>query len=155
MKKESRGFTLIEILIAIAIVAILVTFMMPNFIGIRIRARDTRRKSDLSQIQKALELYKSDQNPPAYPATGFFNSALCGICWSSTANCGGNIYMRNVPCDPQSAAPTPYIFTRDPDDSLKYSLSACLENASDPDEDPVTISECSGQSKKSYTVNEP
>ena len=77
MNQESRiknlnrenGFTLIEILIAIAIVAILVSFMMPNFVGIRTRARDTRRKSDLSQIQKALELYKSDQNPPAYPAT--------------------------------------------------------------------------------------
>src|SRR3989338_8407272 len=102
-----KGFTLIEILIVVSIIAILITFLVPNFVGIRTRARDTRRKSDLSQIQKALELYKSDQNPPAYPATGFFDSALCGSCWSS-GDCSGNsnIYMRKVPCDPLSAVPT-------------------------------------------------
>ena len=70
-KLKPNGFTLIEILVVVAIVGILVTIVVSNFVGIRINARDARRKAELAQIQKALELYKSDQSPQAYPATGF------------------------------------------------------------------------------------
>ena len=55
-----KGFTLVELLIVVAIIGILSTLLMANFIGVRQRARDAQRKADLRQIQSALELYRSD-----------------------------------------------------------------------------------------------
>lgn len=152
--KKTSGFTLIELLVVIAIIAFVMTVMFPNFSGARQRARDTNRKSDLSQIQKALELYKLDQNPPVYPTTGAFGSGLCKQCWSSGANCTGNVYMKQVPCDPGSTGPTPYVYARNASDTLKYTIVACLENPVDPDKDVTAAPGCS-VSKTSYTVSEP
>src|SRR3989344_6888197 len=64
------GFTLIELLVVIAVIAMVIVVIFPNFMGIRQRARDTGRKSDLAQLQKALEIYKQDQNPQTCPTTG-------------------------------------------------------------------------------------
>lgn len=154
MKKNEEGFTLIELLVVIGIITMITALLFPNFMGARQRARDAQRKNDLSQIQKAVELFKLDQKPQVYPTTGAFPASLCGQCWSSAADCGGNIYMRKFPCDPGSSAPTPYIFTRDTD-TLKYALSACLENAADSDADVTPIPSCSGSANTSYTIHEP
>ena len=148
----NRGFTLIEILIAVAIVAVLIGFIVPNFLGIRIRARDTKRKSDLSQLQKAMELFRSDRDLPAYPDDTFMNG-LCNKCWTQNADCGGNIYMKKLPCDPQTQ--NQYIYVRNPGDSLRYDISACLENQNDPDRDTESISQCDDQGMVSYTLTEP
>jgi len=152
--KNEDGFTLIELLVVIGIITMITALLFPNFMGARQRARDAQRKSDLSQIQKAMELFKLDQKPPVYPTTGAFPASLCGQCWSSAADCGGNIYMHKFPCDPGSSVPTPYIYARDTD-TLKYTLSACLENAADPDADVTPIPSCSGGANTSYTVHEP
>lgn len=154
---ENKGFTLIELLVVIGVVAFLMTVMFPNFMAARQRARDAQRKSDLVQMQRALEFYKSDQSPQAYPSTassGYFDINLCNQCWSSSANCGGNLYMRKAPCDQGGAVPTPYIYSRDATDELKYDLSACLENVVDPDKDTTANSKC-GAGGASYTVHEP
>ncbi|PIU36636.1 prepilin-type cleavage/methylation domain-containing protein, partial [Candidatus Roizmanbacteria bacterium CG07_land_8_20_14_0_80_34_15] len=58
-----HGFTLIELLVVIAIIGSLSALFLPNFMAARERARDTQRKSDLRQIQKALEMHKQDQSP--------------------------------------------------------------------------------------------
>lgn len=151
---EKKGFTLIELLVVVAVMAFLMTLFFPNFMSARERARDTQRKSDLKQIQSALELYKSDQNPVAYPtdASGYFPAGLCSQCWSSAADCGGNIYMRKMPCDPANLNPTPYVYTRN--DTIRYTLSACLENPVDPDKDITGVPAC-GTDGTSYTVHEP
>lgn len=155
MKQKNliQGFTLIELLIAIAIVSVIMAVLFPNFMGFRQRARDTQRKSDLEQMRKAVELYKLDRNPPAYPAA--LPTGICGQCWSSLVGCGGNIYMRKFPCDPASTAPTPYIYNIGASDNLIYTLSACLENAADPDRDPTPVPGCSSWTAVSYTVHEP
>ncbi len=149
---NDSGFTLVELLVVISILAMVTTLLFPNFMGARQRARDAQRKSDLLQIQKALELYKMDQNPPVYPTTGAFGSSLCNQCWSSNPNCTGNVYMRKFPCDPGSTVPSPYIYTRS--SALTYTFSACLENAADTEKDPTTIPACSA-TNASYTIHEP
>lgn len=151
---KNSGFTLIELLVVIAIITMVIALMFPNFMGARQRARDTQRKSDLSQVQKAMELYKIDQKPQIYPTTGAFPASLCNQCWSSGGSCTGNVYMRKFPCDPGSTAPTPYIYTRNATDTLRYDLSTCLENAADPDKDLTPVPGCS-ISNTSYTIHEP
>ena len=110
--KTENGFTLVEILVAIAIVAVVIVVVFPNLVSIRQNARDTRRKSDLRQIREALELYKSDQSPLLYPDDGFLD-AMCNLCWSSDVNCSGSIYMKKVPCDPSDPDNSAYFYSRD------------------------------------------
>lgn len=150
--QQISGFTLVELLVVIGIITLVMVAVFPNFTGARQRARDNQRKIDLKSIQSALELYKSDQNPPVYPVTSVLGSSLCGQCWSSGAGCTNNIYMRKFSCDPLGVTtPTPYVYTRNAGDNLKYTISACLENPVDPDKDTSNATGCIA----SYTVNEP
>ena len=64
--KFLKGFTLTELLVAIAIIGILSAMVLTSMSGVRERAKDGRRISDLKQIQLALELYY-DVNS-SYPA---------------------------------------------------------------------------------------
>jgi len=142
--KTKHGFTLIELLVVIAIIGMLSALLLPNFMSARERARDSQRKSDLKQIQKAFEMYKQDQPLPAYPAT------------LPTANIefsyNGNIYMNKFPSDP-SPGKQYYYSSSD----LNYTLCACLENNADPDATTGTqCSVCSAcSSGPCYIVNQP
>lgn len=128
-----RSFTLIELLVVIAIIGSLSAILLPNFMGARERARDSQRKSDLKQIQKALEMYKQDLSPPAYPSDGFFETNK-DKCWyqgavADSCPAGSTIYMNKVPKDPTSTKQ--YYF--DNKGNLEYELCVCLENIADPD----------------------
>ena len=155
LNRHSFGFTLLEMLVVMGILSLVIVAIFPNFIGVRERAKDTQRKANLAEIQKALELYKLDHNPQVYPTTGAFESSLCKQCWSETAGCTGNIYMRKTPCDSVGGASAPYIYILDVSDTLRYSLSACLDNPADPDRDTVPQPTCAAASKESYTLYEP
>lgn len=52
-----RGFTIVELLIVIVVIAILAAITMIAYNGMQERAKDTRRKNDISQIKKALLAY--------------------------------------------------------------------------------------------------
>lgn len=148
-----RAFTLIELLVVIAIIGSLAALFLPNFMAARERARDSERKSDLKQIQKAFELYKQDQALPSFPAA----LPTSNQCWSSGGSgdtCpAGNVYMNKFPAD--SNANMDYYYLNNND--LTYILCACLENQADPEgtsgncEDSTYI--CS--SGKSFMVTEP
>lgn len=152
--KLSRGFTLIELLVVIAIIAVIATTFVPNFMGARLRARDAGRKSDLSQMQKALELYKLDQTPQAYPTTGAFDASMCNQCWSSGSDCGGTVYMRRVPCDPGATGATSYTYELSSTSDFEYRLVACLENTVDTERDATADPACA-TTGVSYTIHEP
>lgn len=71
MKRSSRaayrnGFTLIEILIVIAIIGILVVLGVPNFIRIRINGNEGMIRADLRTFSTANESYRALQNPSVY-----------------------------------------------------------------------------------------
>lgn len=158
------GFTLIELLVVIAIIGTLSALLLPNFMSARQKARDSNRKSDIRQIQKALELYKLDQVTPAYPDSTSNALYTVGYCMYSggagagaTCAAGANIYMSKIPGDPQSqTTPTPYFYSRNAN-LIDYTLCACLENTADPDA-KACAGNCSGfscSSTKCYVATQP
>jgi prepilin-type N-terminal cleavage/methylation domain-containing protein len=83
--KNLRGFTLIELLVVIAIIGLLSTMAVYAYNLARVEARDAKRKSDLKQIQKALELYYDDFG--TYPTEAACDSSV-GSC--SSCPCTGS-----------------------------------------------------------------
>lgn len=127
---RQAGFTLIELLVVIAIIGALSAMLVPNFMAAREKSRDAVRKSDLSQIQKGLELYEQDSTPPSFPAA----LPSPGAQWIGPTP-AANIIMQQLPKDPLSSATTqiPYYYVLDGTDNLKYTLAACVENKGELD----------------------
>jgi general secretion pathway protein G len=145
---KQKGFTLIELLVVLAIIGILTSFLLANLVGAKARARDAERKSDLRQIQAALELYRADQS--SYPAQPLPN---CGS--SLPAPSGGTIYMQKIPCDPLNSGQNVYTYIQT-GGGTGYTLIACLENVNDSQKDTVNdAAQCSGTSNWSYTLTNP
>lgn len=69
MKKTTSGFTIVELLIVIVVIAVLAAISIVAYTGVQQRARDSQRKSDIAQIAKALQLYAAD-NGPMFTASG-------------------------------------------------------------------------------------
>jgi prepilin-type N-terminal cleavage/methylation domain-containing protein len=99
-QRKSTGFTIVELLIVVVVIAILAAITIVAFNGIQQRARTSAMVSTLSQAAKKLELYKIDNNS-TYPASlsdaqvnipGDFNSnyerstGLNGYCLVVTQN---------------------------------------------------------------------
>ena len=68
-KNSLRGFTLFELLIVIAIVAILSTIAYPVFIGVQERAKALKDMNNLRQIGVATQLYLNDHDGVLFSAT--------------------------------------------------------------------------------------
>ena len=89
MKKSTAGFTLVELLVAMAIMAVVMAAALVAYSGTRATARDGRRKADLETIRSALELYRSDSG--GYPLAAGYAVQLAG-------------YISSVPKDPLDPA---------------------------------------------------
>jgi prepilin-type N-terminal cleavage/methylation domain-containing protein len=59
---SKRAFTLIELLIVVAIIAILAAIAVPNFLEAQTRAKVSRAKADMRSLITALETYRIDYN---------------------------------------------------------------------------------------------
>jgi prepilin-type N-terminal cleavage/methylation domain-containing protein len=128
--EASGGFTLIELVMVMSIIGVLAGALVLIIPRGTERARDTQRKSDLSQYRAALELFANKNNGyyPVRPQIEVVDSAFCvddlgltaGMCpqdpRDGSANCNGSVVCRyyyqsnNQGCgDAGSACATGYV----------------------------------------------
>ena len=62
MRKQEQGFSLIETLVVVSIIALIVSISMASFQRVRMETRDTKRLADFKNLTTALELYYSKYN---------------------------------------------------------------------------------------------
>ena len=118
-RKTESGMTFVELLIVIAVFSILITglIVVINPIGQMQKSNDAKRKSDLAQLQRALEVYYQDKGRyPDNPGPGTYkiNDGTVrdwGTSWSP--------YMATLPKDPLSV--NVYVY-------FSPTSGACLNN---------------------------
>jgi prepilin-type N-terminal cleavage/methylation domain-containing protein len=67
--KPIHGFTLIELLVVVAIIAVLISLLLPGFQAVRVRAKITICATQLRQFGQAFMVY-GDQNADSFPTAG-------------------------------------------------------------------------------------
>lgn len=101
---QNRGFTLIELMVAIAILAILATVGIVMYSTAQKAGRVSKRVQDLDALKTALELYKS--------ATGYYPSATAASTYYCLGAAGSGLsvlvpnYMPILPADPLDGSNT-------------------------------------------------
>ena len=121
------GFTLIEVLVVVAIIGMLASLTLLGLQGSTQSARNTKRKTDVAEVQNAVELYKSDCKQ--YPTVDVFSltTSLKGDDSLGLNSCtSSNIYLRAIPSDPLS----PDRIYRYYSDGITYEICASLEKTS-------------------------
>jgi general secretion pathway protein G len=135
--KQKQGFTLIEILIVVAIIAILASVVLVGLGPTQQAGRDARRISDLSEVQNGLELYYNKCG--YYPGASSATDATCdasapgGTPVTAYTNMAGELQaigigISSVPVDPNNASPHQYTYATNGASGDSYVLGAVLEN---------------------------
>jgi prepilin-type N-terminal cleavage/methylation domain-containing protein len=125
VKTKLFGFTLIELMISIAVIGIILTVATISFSSIRENSRNVKRVKDIKQIQLALEEYYRDHR--SYPEEIIFGGAF-------TNEDGSKIYLASVPENPKPRSDGEcenenynYFFI---EENGSYNLSFCLSKKS-------------------------
>lgn len=142
---NAKAFTLIELIVAIAIVAIISAVGFVSYSQAQKLGRDSKRKSDLQEISKALQLYYNDNS--RYPQSGNNDwqetFPVTTPPWindlHTTPKPLNSNYISALPLDPVNNATYHYEYFSDGAvyntcaANQYYMLVATLENDQDPD----------------------
>ena len=139
--RKSKGFSLIELLVVITIIAILIAAGTVSYTKAQQKGRDARRKTDLKTIQQALEQY-FEQNG-YYPPSNTYD-------WCSNISNPNltivhdalKIHINPVPTDPIYAGTSKDYVYKEEFTTGTYELAAYLENTNDPDRGSYPYSGC-------------
>lgn len=139
--KNTYGFTLIELMVVMAIMAILTGIGIGSFISTQKKGHDNTRKANLRAITTALEFYYNDNGRyPADDGNGGIKGCSGGVgllptpapvaCTINSAfqDANGTFYMQQLPTDPVSSQKYYYRSLS----ISQFQIYARLENAQDP-----------------------
>lgn len=138
--QRPNGFTLLELLIVIGVIALLVVLGVILLGTSRERMRDAKRLSDLDTVRHALDeyFYNNNRYPQAPTPVNLGTMGYRVICAGTPSGfaetrtaCGnGAIYLDPVPAPPEPApAQEPnYVYTS-PNPNTSYTIGAALEGA--------------------------
>jgi type IV pilus assembly protein PilA len=113
LRGNSEGFTLIELMIVIAIIGILAAIAIPNFIAYRNKAFCSAAESDANNVAAAIADYFAVPSrvdaPAANPTVARTNGLGMSLTNANTGNVGQNIQMMTITVtDGSSRCPTDY-----------------------------------------------
>lgn len=104
--KSNKGFSLLEMLIVMAIMGIILTVSTISYLTLQQKGRDAKRRTDIESLRTALEIYRSQNS--AYPAIAGNNA------WAPASNLNASLvvpgYMQSIPTDPNQNATYPYMY---------------------------------------------
>jgi len=131
------GFTLVEILIVIAIMGVLTVITVSQFNTAKTKARDVARKSDLNTVAKALNTFFADYGKfpkvneanPNDPTSIDINNLMIGN--SEFKDKDNYSYVKIMPRENKSEK-APFCY-KSLGDQKKFALFSVLENPSDGD----------------------
>jgi general secretion pathway protein G len=115
LRRVRRGFTLVELLVVIVVLAVLAAIVLPKFLGAGQRSKEAALKSDLKILRNAISLFLTDTS--AYPAaladlasTSAPASGLdsAGAAKTIAAADWNGPYIEELPNDPISSAAFTY-----------------------------------------------
>jgi type II secretion system protein G len=85
--QSKKGFTLMELMIVIAIIGVLAAALFPRLTDYQARGRDTKRWVDVRAIQVALEMHYNDSG--AYPQSNLYSgNQEPHTAWSNSSHSG-------------------------------------------------------------------
>ena len=100
MNKRRGGFTLVEIMIVVAIIALLAAIAVPGFLRARKRSQATRILNDLRLIDAAVDQYAIETNKAsgnAVAVTDWTNYLKKNsVLWTTGKDIFGNVYSAQV-----------------------------------------------------------
>lgn len=93
MNKRRTGYTIVELLIVIVIIAILASITVVAYNGVQRRAKDTARYADLVQVDRLIQLYRVQNDSYPIPAGGMVAGKIycvgtnfpTGNCWDDSS----------------------------------------------------------------------
>jgi len=122
-----KGFTVVELLIVIVVIAILAAISIVAYNGIQKRGRDSNRVSDISAIEKSIRLYGADSGSFAIMSAGsggdeagWFDSGYSGYPSVKSVLVASG-YLSNGIVDPQNSK----VPTTSTVGSYAYMISKC------------------------------
>ncbi len=118
------GFTLIELMVAVTIIAMLTAAGLISYRQASISSRNSKRKADLEQIKAALVLYRTDNGK--YPATSPSGFTSMGQYENPPYSTLQAYLSCQSPQDPKNVSPYVYTYATD---TKSFSLCAVLESA--------------------------
>lgn len=123
---NKKGFTLIEMLVVVAVIAILSGLTLTGIGGFTSRARDTERIGDLRNIQTHLELFFNKCGHYPGPTSGTAAGCEGGAStWAELTSTLDEAVGANIPNDPIAGRDYYYAYS---DGAIEYALGATLEN---------------------------
>ncbi len=114
-RSDRRGFTLVELLVVIVVLAVLAAIVLPKFVGAGQRSRESALRADLKLLRNAISAFNADTS--VYPATladlaataaPASGKTAAGADQNITASDWHGPYIEEVPTDPINAAAFSY-----------------------------------------------